>query len=534
MSKNNTPISKKYYYIFIVITLLITVGFLLSLYIKNQALEKITAIPGITCKNLDFNLLSGCFDLEDLSIERAIGAEKTEFLTLKTSEVHVHGLSYWQILKNNKVCVNEFKFSDLALKIKENAAKSSADTTLTDAPSSNSSLEEILIKKFSIEQGNITIEKEDHKTLSLDTFTTQIQRVQFFPNKDSQQIAWENMEFFGRQFLLDKQESDNQLLVSKIALSKTDNLQIENFRWKPKYGKSNYLDHHKYRKARIDIAIPELQVRQFPVEDLIFQQQLKAQAITAQNGVLKIYSDKNKPECTDCSKNYHYEELIESDLMLDIDSLLIKNSEIVLEELGEGKEKAGKLDWSNVYASIYNVTNNKAKVKTPPHTVADIQAVFVDDGNVKLHFEFPNFNKNADYRFQGSLDKVKLKKINSFLVFSKQFRIKQGEVNSFVFKGRGNLQESTGEMELRYNNLDIQLLKKDRSPRKFLSKIANAFFGKENNPDKENKLHKGQMYFKRDKSKSFISNWWKTMQSGIKSTMLPNILLPDELESTAK
>jgi len=522
----------KYALLFFVFMLII--GFLASFYIKNKALEKITTIPGIICENVAFNLFSGCLDLENLSIERAIGAEKKELLTLTSSKIQLHGFSYWQFLRNNKICVNDFLFTDLDLEITNNKTASESDTIATNSSTANKPPEEILIKHFGIQNGHLAIQNKDFKKLSLDTFTTEIQQLQFFPARDTQQLIWENIAFIGQQFLVDRQESDNQLIAKAIELTTTENLQIKDVRWKPKYGKNNYLKHHQFRKSRIDARIPMLEIHQFPIADLVFQQQLKAKAVVARNGLLKIYSDKNKPECTDCVKDYHYEHLIASDLLIDIDSILIKNSEIVLEVLDEGKTKAGKLDWSNVYASIYNLTNNKTKATSHPNTVADIQAIFVDDGQVKLHFEFPNFDKNADYRFKGSLDKVKLKKINSFLVFSKQFRIKQGEVNSFVFNGRGNLQAATGDMELRYNNLALQLLKKDRTPRKFLSKIANALLSKEKNPDKDNQLHRGKMYFERDLSKSFISNWWKTMQSGIKSTMLPNILLPDELESTTK
>jgi len=68
----------------------------------------------------------------------------------------------------------------------------------------------------------------------------------------------------------------------------------------------------------------------------------------------------------------------------------------------------------------------------------------------------------------------------------------------------------------------------------FAEKIANSLIGKESNPAKENILRQGKIFFERDESKSFINNWWKAMQSGIKSTVLPNILLSEELESTAK
>jgi len=528
-----TPSNRKWAkYGLIFLAFLLVVGFLTSGYIKNKALEKITAFPGITCKNVDFNLFSGCLDLENVEIDRTIGTNKTEKLKLTTTKAHLHGLGYWQFWKNNRLSIDDLLLEDFTISIQPD---DSINTKIDTAEQGKQpKIEEILVHQISLQQGKFSLQNKDYKAIKLDCFEVQVEKLQFFLKRDSQKISWQSIELLGSQLLLDGHKSDNQLIANKIELSADENLQIQDFRWKPKYSKTTYLKHHKFRKSRIDVIIPTIEIRQFPLYDLVFEQKLKVNSITTRNGVLKIYSDKNKPPCTDCLKTYHYEDLIASDLMIDIDSIAIKNSEIVLEELGEGKTKAGKLDWSNVYASIYNLTNNKIKAKSHPNTVADIQAVFVDDGKVKLHFEFPNFNKNADYRFNGSLDRVKLKEINSFLVFSKQFRIKQGEVNSFAFNGRGNLVASSGEMELRYNSLELQLLKRDRTPRKFLSKVANALFNKEKNPNKDNKLRKGRMYSEREKNKSFIGNWWKTIQSGIKSTMLPNILLPDELETRTR
>ncbi|MFK7978412.1 MAG: hypothetical protein AB8G86_00395 [Saprospiraceae bacterium] len=506
-------------------------GFLLSLYIKKNALEKITDIPGIACENVAFNPFSGCLELEQLSIQRPIGEKESEVLDLITTKVKIHGLSYWQYLKNDKVFVNEVLFADLAIKVKANKEEMTVER---DSQAKRNTPEEILVKKIRIENGQLAVQNEQFKQLQLDTFSTNIDNFQFLIKKDSQQINWSKFEFLSKQFLLNEQKSDNRLLASSIELTANNKLSIQDFRWQPKYSKSNYLDHHPYRKARLDVKIPSVEVFQFSLHDLLFKKSLKAQSIVAKDGALKIYTDKNKVACPDCLKTYHYEDFIDSELKIGIDSIQIKNSLIVLEELGAGKQKAGKLDWSKVYASIYNLTNHPAEALTKPTTVADIQAIFVDDGQVDLHFEFPNFDKNADYRFYGNLDRVKLKDINSFLVFSKRFRIKQGVVSKFAFNGRGNLQGASGEMKLRYKDLALQLLNKDRSPRKFLSKIANTLIGNKNNPNKDEKLRKGIMYFERDLQKSFISNWWRTMQTGIKSTMLPNILLPKELEHKTK
>ncbi len=529
---NDFSFSKKWIkYSLIALSLLVIIGFLSSFFVKKIALEKITNIPGISCANLSFNLFTACIDLEQLTIERPIKKEESEVLGLVSNKAHIHGLSYWQYLKNDKVYIDEVIFEDLEVVISPNQKNNGIQR---DSNAQKNTPKVILIDRFLINQGKLAVENKQFEQLQLDTFSTNIEHLQFNLEKDSQQVVWNKLEFSGNHFLLNQSEIDNKLLVKNFELSKNNQLLINQLEWKPKYAKTKYLDHHKYRKAHLDLAIPTLSIQAFPVADLIFKQAFKARSITIEDSAFKIYSDKNKKACPDCLKKYPYESLIDAKMLIDVDSILVKNGKIVFEELGEGKQKAGKLDWTKVYASVYNLTNNADKVKTHLNTLIDIQAVFVEDGNVDLHFEWPNFNKNADYRFYGAIDKVKLKEINSFLVFSKRFRIRQGEVSRFAFNGRGNLTDASGAMELRYKNLEIAFLNEDRSPRKFLSKVVNKIVGNKNNPNKKEKLRKGKMFFERNQHISFISNWWKTMQTGIKSVMLPNIFLPDELEHETK
>ncbi|MEM1123167.1 MAG: hypothetical protein AAGJ18_22185, partial [Bacteroidota bacterium] len=441
-------------------------------------------------------------------------------------EVHLHGLGYWHFLTKNELRIDAVTLDSLSIKITPRDSSTAPDTTSDKSDPKRFEIRNLLVKK-----GQFSLENEELATLQIDSFQLKVADFIFDPHRDSTQIDWGASTFSGYNFRLDQRSAQNRLLAERLELTDNDQLTITNFHYQPKRSKANYLQYLPHRKARLDAQLTKIRVQKLALKPLIFNQSFKAETIRV-NGALEVYSDKNKAACSNCLKPYPYEDWQTSDWQIAIDSILITDSQIVYEELRQGEEETGQLDWEQVYGSIYHLNNQVALQQ--PYTLADIQAKFLKEGTVNIHFEFPNYAKNNDYHFNGSIDQLSLKKINRFLVFSKQFRIQRGRVNHFAFSGKGNLQTASGDMEMRYEKLKIQLIKKDRTPRKFLSKVANLVFGKSNNPDKNDELRLGKMYFERDPQKSFIGNWWKTIQSGLKSIMLPNILLPDELEHAKK
>ena len=141
----------------IALILLIGLGFLAATFVKKIALEKITNIPGITCANLSFNPFTGCLDLEELNVQRPIGENETEVLDLISNKVQVHGLSYWQYLKNDKVCVNEVIFADLSVNITPNEQ---VNEVQRDSHAKSNTPKEILIENFIIEQGKLSLQNK--------------------------------------------------------------------------------------------------------------------------------------------------------------------------------------------------------------------------------------------------------------------------------------------------------------------------------------------------------------------------------------
>jgi len=78
--------------------------------------------------------------------------------------------------------------------------------------------------------------------------------------------------------------------------------------------------------------------------------------------------------------------------------------------------------------------------------------------------------------------------------------------------------------------LELSIIDKDFKPLNLLSGMLMLVLSRDNNPS-GNKMRVGNIDYDRNVHKGFFDNWWLALQSGIKSTTVPNVLLRKKLDS---
>ena len=93
-------------------------------------------------------------------------------------------------------------------------------------------------------------------------------------------------------------------------------------------------------------------------------------------------------------------------------------------------------------------------------------------------------------------------------------------MNNLTFNFNGDHLKSNGISTLLYQDLTIELLKKDSNElkKKGLSTFVANLLAKNNNPQNGN-LKEGKINFQRDTTKSFFNLLWKSIFDGAKSTI---------------
>lgn len=522
--KSNTKQKRKW--LKIVLTVAAVLGItvvILSAILQNLVSERFKRIDNLSFKKIETSLLSGCLDIHEFEVQHF--NDNLHPISVKSSIGHIHGFNYWKYFRNDQVIIKKILLEELQI---ESLDSLKQDTqSIQNNTSLKNSFTHISVGEFQITNGKINLKTKTGNHLIIDSLSTTLDEITYTPSPDSAKLHWNTTILNGHQIKINNEDFNNYLTIENLHVSIDNEVDVTNLRWIPKRGKLDFIEPLPYRKARTDILIPHINISSFSLSDYILNNRIISPAITVSDATFDVFVNKTKAFCPDCQKEYFYEELTKINCKIDVDSIFVKNSKVFLEEKTIEDVKPGQLDWSNVYASIYNLSNiNTDK----PYTSMDMKADFINTTEVKLHLRFPNIDPQKDYHFSGNMGAVNLNEFNRFLIFANQVRIKSGDLESLSFEGRGNLKVATGEMKMVYNNLKIEMLDKTQDKKTIMTGLANLFVRNKNNPDNKNELRVGKIYSERSTNKPFISNWWYAIRSGAQSSVLKNSRLPEELE----
>lgn len=204
---------------------------------------------------------------------------------------------------------------------------------------------------------------------------------------------------------------------------------------------------------------------------------------------------------------------------LGIDSLVIQSGYVEYAERVEGSSAEGLVTFNNLKATLVNIGNKARYLKAPTRLTAS--AMFMDKAYLNASFDLPNPAFKKKYKVIGALHEMPLKSLNNILQQSAGAEVVTGNLERLDFNFIYNNDVSDGELAFQYTDLKVKLINKsDQSEKKILSAIVNRLVVPTNNIAANDDFKKGEIHFERDKKKSIFNFWWKSILSGIKSTML--------------
>ncbi|NDI99274.1 hypothetical protein GWA97_09320 [Flavobacterium sp. LaA7.5] len=219
------------------------------------------------------------------------------------------------------------------------------------------------------------------------------------------------------------------------------------------------------------------------------------------------------------TKKLYSQMLRELDFDLKVDTLMLKKSAIVYEEQLSYDEAPGKVLFTDFYASIYNLYSPVGK-KEIPNTVIDVQAMFMEQSPLQVHWFFNITDTYDTFTIEGglqNLDAAQLNTVTKGLMNAKT----SGNITGVDFTFNGNREKSTGSFAIRYDNLKVEILKKDSNNKnKLLSFVGNLVVKNDSNGN----MKKTDVTAERVKNKSVFNFLWRFLQQGLKNTILPSLL----------
>jgi hypothetical protein len=313
------------------------------------------------------------------------------------------------------------------------------------------------------------------------------------------------------------------IIPAEIGLStQNSSFWIKDLRVKPNYSNHEFSRKLGYQMDRLDFTIKEIAVKYLNLRQLLINHKFIAGLITVDGLNLDDYRDKRVPMRPDFKPPLPQQALLQSKMYIRIDNLRLKNGKVrYSEQLGS---EPGYIFFDKMEGTISNVTNDSIMVKMRMVMKVNASMYLMGKGLLNAQLNIPLGEKNDAFTFSATLSKMEMKEINPMVTRLAPAEIISGTIKKMVLSGvKADNVKAIGRMALYYNDLEIKMTAKNmdawtKMKAGVITLAANTYVRNEN-PGKDGKLTEGMIYFERDTHKSIFNFLWKSIFSGIKSTI---------------
>lgn len=327
----------------------------------------------------------------------------------------------------------------------------------------------------------------------------------------------ENIDIRIKNYTFQLPDKEHILKAKSIFLSTKDSiLTADNVLFMPIFDKVTFSKKQTYKKAWLYPQIQKLSINQFDFYNFLHHQELKMRSVYLDSVKFEIYRDRSLPTRPDYFPPMPQDLLKELPFFVKIDSIKLKNGNIIYEEKLATKAQAGKLTFENTEASFLNITNQPDSLKK--HSFQSVLAgttYIMGQGKFDIEARFfLNDPKNL-HTLKGELGEMPMTSFNAMLEYVFPVRIKSGIIKGGKFDLKLNDRASKGKMWLRYNNLKVEVIN-----RKFASFVANSFVVTNHNPSRTfAPVRTGEIKSRRNPSRSIFSYWGYSVLNGFKTSI---------------
>jgi hypothetical protein len=274
-----------------------------------------------------------------------------------------------------------------------------------------------------------------------------------------------------------------------------------------------------FRRTRFRLDVPNARVIGAACLDLLQGEGYRARSVHIRDLFLDVLINKEKPNARDTSRPRMPNELLASiEAAVQIDSLSISNGRLLYgERFFAGSAPALiTLDSMQVLAEgIANRGDSAAAV------VIHARGQFMKAGTMSVLMVLPLASTEFSCQYSGSLGRMDLGVLNTFLEEAEEMRIKAGVLQSATFDIHVASGHASGTVRAVYRDLTVAAINRRTGSEKgfgdgIASFIANTFKIRGTNvPDETGLSAIGEVQYSRKRNDVFLSYAWFALRSGV-------------------
>jgi len=325
-----------------------------------------------------------------------------------------------------------------------------------------------------------------------------------------------------KEIMLNLTQSHYALRCERLRVSVADSeIVVEDLKYHPPGDDEQFYAESKFRQCRFRLVVPHARVIGLSFLEMLQGEMYCARSIQINDVTLDALVNRDKPSMKETSSPFMPNEFLSSiKELLRIDNLSITNGRLKYAERFEVGARPAWITFDNMQMlaeGIVNQGTNGAAV------YVHAQFNLANAGTMKLLMSIPIASPKFSFQYSGSLSRMNLRALNSFLEVSDQMRIKTGALEGVTFEVNFASGRASGNVRGIYRDLSIAAIDKYSRSEKGLSNgivswIANTFkLNKNNVPDKSGSIRVGTVKYTRQRDDSFIQVVWYSLRTGVQN-----------------
>jgi hypothetical protein len=466
-------------------------------------------------------------DIETSVINRAIYfnqvnvEDSAQNFSLNIDQVEVHGFHVLSLFFHKDLLINKLTFQKPVFRFKQNFRLN----TQAVAQKGKASIKYFKLKELTMLDGTICIvdsmnTRDSILNTTLSFTMTDLQNRNIEQNLNHWNYSCKSLDFDLKNFSFLLPSKEYQLKVSGFSFrTEAEQCVLDSFKLIPLYnkyalGRKEGVETNWYKLDCNRLVLEKLNFHRLMNDKMIRMRKLYADSLRFETFKDKRLADRVQPD-----KKIPRDILESIPWKYNCDSLVVHHADIHYALRAENSVRGGYLDFENTKIQVARLSNLDEDINSP--ITAHGESLLCGQGRLHADFKFEKNASGRDSWIKGYLEPVYFSAFNSITEPNLGLKTIEGRVDLLQFEFQYNNSSSAGHLLMDYHNLKVQLSKKNHNgTNKLTSTIVNTFILKSNNIPGEKDYKTGTIQFERDKKRSFLSYWWKSIYSGIKDIVI--------------
>lgn len=316
----------------------------------------------------------------------------------------------------------------------------------------------------------------------------------------------------------------DRLYVIRLGLGQfaaTDStLRVDSLAFVPTVPDSVFVRRRAYRTNRFLTRAKRVEARGVDARRFLEEGAVIAEAVRIEAGTLDVYRDNHRPPEPDDPPPPMPNEVVRTlDRPLRVDTIRVTASGVRYAKRKENVPEPGAISFENLWASLYNVTNDPQRMTRSTPAVIDARTDVAGAGRLHTTIRLPLLTEGVFLSYEGRLGAMDARAFNETFVNLAGVRVEQGQVDSLWFEAEVADGRATGSVQGVYRNLEVETLDPTTGNRGLKNRlktlIVNGLGVRSNVVPGDGPLRTGRIEFEYEEDMTFFKFLWQSLRSGI-------------------